>query len=132
LNPEASRPASEQPTPLGFPDFEPFGHMPQQARGLKGSKSGACELKGSKVGIDLGIKTFAMLSTGEAVQAPDYSHSSSGLSSHRARRPKRFEPFSSRPLLEGAASRFKARDGEEPAACTGNQSLRMADISDAV
>jgi len=55
LNPEASRPASEQPTPLGSPD------------------SGACELKGSKVGVDLGIKTFAMLSTGEAIQGPDYS-----------------------------------------------------------
>jgi len=55
LNPEASRPASEQPILLGFSD------------------SGACELKGSKVGIDLGIKTFATLSTGDKIQAPNYS-----------------------------------------------------------
>jgi len=52
--------------PEQMPAQEPSVLNPEASR-----LAGARELKGLKVGIDLGIKTFATLSTGEKIQSPD-------------------------------------------------------------
>jgi len=51
-------------------------HLNPEASRLLGARAQGFKITAQEpsVGIDLGVNTFAMLSTGEAIKSPDYSH----------------------------------------------------------